>query len=246
MVKRAIDAEESSSYTAETRPSKRTRVDPVKKSNALSPKAFKECFIECLDLVQTVQQDGGEVSFDVDYYAAASLSQHDFDACFNLIKTTSASDYKRSTMKWRPDHKKHEMRDPDMHYMIVRRRLPQDADGRSDHMEGFLSFMLDHDSLPCVPVLYVYEIHLAESVRGLGLGAKLLGVSEELASRVGVDKVMLTCFLSNTNAAQFYQHHGYSQDAVSPGDRQTRNKVVKADYVIMSKVVARGTGDERS
>ena len=100
---------------------------------------------------------------------------------------------------------------------------------------GFLSFMVDHDSSPSVPVLYIYEIHLAESLRGLGLGNHLIQVTERLASNIGLDKVMLTCFLCNKKAYRYYTDRGFVADACSPADRKTRNKVVAVDYVIMSR-----------
>lgn len=64
--------------------------------------------------------------------------------------------------------------------------------------------------------------------------------AEGIAREAGVDKVMLTCFVSNENAWAFYRKLGYEVDVCSPGDRTTRNKVVKVDYVIMSKDVSEG------
>jgi hypothetical protein len=48
---------------------------------------------------------------------------------------------------------------------------------------------------------------------------------------------MLTVFTANKRAKSMYEKLGYSKDECSPGDRVTRNKVIKADYVIMSKSI---------
>jgi hypothetical protein len=64
-----------------------------------------------------------------------------------------------------------------------------------------------------------------------------MDVAEKIAENVAVEKVMLTCFLSNEHAHRFYKKRGYVADVCSPEDRRTRNKVVKPDYVIMSKDV---------
>ena len=74
-------------------------------------------------------------------------------------------------------------------------------------------------------------------MRGLGYGRDLMQLAEQVAKRVGVDKVMLTCFVSNQKALAFYQSLGYSPDVCSPADRKLRTKILKADYVIMSKDV---------
>ena len=64
-----------------------------------------------------------------------------------------------------------------------------------------------------------------------------MDVAEDIAQKALIEKVMLTCFLSNGKAHSFYEKRGYVADACSPEDRVTRNKVVKPDYVIMSKGV---------
>ena len=51
-----------------------------------------------------------------------------------------------------------------------------------------------------------------------------------------VEKVMLTCFLSNAHGLKFYEKMGFSKDAFSPGDRRLRGgKVLTPDYVILSR-----------
>ncbi|KAM3416070.1 hypothetical protein BST61_g9555 [Cercospora zeina] len=200
----------------------------VEAVNKLSEKDFKEAYIAEEDLRPFMGSDSH-------FRFAKNLSQADLQGCFNLIERTSRHDYEPSSFGWHPKRKMREMKDKEMRYIILRDSSPQESSVAT--ASGFLSFMLTHDSTPPVPVLYVYEVHLDESTRGKGLGKLLMRVAEDIARRVGVEKVMLTCFTSNVKARTFYEYLGYDVDVCSPEDRKTRNKVVKVDYVIMSKTL---------
>ena len=180
--------------------------------------------------------------FRITLKAAKDLSKPELNGCFELIESTSRPDYESSSWGWHPKRKKHEMKEDEMRYMLVRECSAGKQPDDSASLDGFLSFMLTHDSTPSVPVLYIYEIHLSQTLRKLRLGSHLMDVAEGIAESVGVEKVMLTCFLSNDKARGFYKRRGYVTDVCSPEDRTTRNKVVMADYIIMSKPV----GDKRS
>ena len=63
-----------------------------------------------------------------------------------------------------------------------------------------------------------------------------MGLVEEVGTKVGVRKVMLTVFVVNVGARKFYEELGYGVDEYSPGPRGLRGGVVKEpDYVILSK-----------
>ncbi|KAK6393394.1 hypothetical protein LTR65_002685 [Meristemomyces frigidus] len=204
----------------------------VEEANSLSHKAFYDRYISGPNVwYGSLKHD---VAYSLEDESAAPPRPIDLTLCFNLIEETSRGDYEASSKGWHPRSKRREMRDPAMRYLLV----------GMDHrifaavpLEGFMSFMITHDSTPSVPVLYIYEIHLAGPHRGKGLGKHLMCLAEEIARRVGVEKVMLTCFVSNSEARQFYERLGYAVDECSPADRKTRKKTVKADYVIMSKRV---------
>tara|TARA_R110002003_G_scaffold97_7_gene7790 strand:- start:12779 stop:13876 length:1098 start_codon:yes stop_codon:yes gene_type:complete len=104
-------------------------------------------------------------------------------------------------------------------------------------VRGFISFMFTHDDPPHEnrEVLYIYEIHLHERLRGGGLGSKLIKFAENAAKECGVSKTMLTVFSNNTGARAVYEKLGYVKDACSPEDKIVRKRVIQADYVIMSK-----------
>ena len=101
-------------------------------------------------------------------------------------------------------------------------------------MEAFASFMLTYEDGE--EVVYLYEIHLGEELRGSGLGRYLMDLVENVGRKAGMGKCMLTVFMSNEAARKFYERLGYDVDEFSPGPRRLRNGVVKeADYVILSK-----------
>ena len=110
-------------------------------------------------------------------------------------------------------------------------------------IQGFLSFMPTHeDSISC---LYIYEIHLAPELRGSGLGSHLIKMVEGVAGRVGVEKVMLTCFVRNRGARRFYEKLGYSVEEVIEGRKlrgaKKTDEVDESGYLIMGKAV-QGSG----
>jgi ribosomal protein S18 acetylase RimI-like enzyme len=216
----------------------------VEDINALSIQDFRSRFVD--ENILEYQSDRAEATsdFQISLVAADWLAPDEYNAAFHLIEETSRADYESSTFGWHPRRKRKEMLGPDMKYLLVRRKNMQpkiertkDRGDVDTSILGFLSFMVDYDSSPSVPVLYIYEIHLAESLRGLGLGNHLMHVADLLAQKIGLAKVMLTCFLCNKKAYRFYADHGFLKDACSPEDRKTRNKVVAVDYAILSKDV---------
>ena len=225
----------------------------VESINALGIEDFRSRFVQEDMLKYQTERKDSSAAFDLSLVAADWLTPGEYNASFNLIEATSRSDYESSTFGWHPRRKRKEMLEPEMKYLLVRSRGAEPTIERTTTKSGdvdtsvlgFLSFMVDHDSSPSVPVLYIYEIHLAESLRGLGLGNHLMQVTERLASNMGLDMVMLTCFLCNKKAHNFYTDGGFGKDACSPADRKTRNKVVAVDYVIMSKAAPATAAEPR-
>jgi N-alpha-acetyltransferase 40 len=68
-----------------------------------------------------------------------------------------------------------------------------------------------------------------------------MSLLEGVAERIpGVDKVMLTCFLSNSKGLEFYRRLGFEKAAHSPETRRLRSgKMFVPDYLIMSKDVGK-------
>ncbi len=79
------------------------------------------------------------------------------------------------------------------------------------------------------------------------MGTLLLGFHSTVAYNLPpITKVMLTCFLSNTKALGFYHKRGFATDDISPTPRRLRGKVIRPDYVILSKTVGRAVLEEAS
>lgn len=73
------------------------------------------------------------------------------------------------------------------------------------------------------------------------MGSLLMSLQATVAENLPpITKVMLTCFLSNKHAFEFYKKAGFDKDEISPEPRKLRfGKTFVPDYVIMSKAVIR-------
>jgi ribosomal protein S18 acetylase RimI-like enzyme len=229
-----------------------SHTDLVRNTNALSVLEFQSRFLprdpHLLTFIasSSATPDGTAKNIVISFKFSSELAKSDLGGCFSLIKETSSEAYKNSVVRWRPKAKKEEMRDPDMRYLIV--RLPDSlaessTPNQSDlPVSGFLSFMITYDDDHEFAVLYVYEIHLSERLRGCGVGAHLMHLAEIIAQRIGLTKVMLTVFSSNSAAHNFYRKLGFSKDKSSPESRVLRNGIHKpVDYMILSKDVLKST-----
>lgn len=202
----------------------------VEKANSLDDATYESSFLPDLDL--------NSPGLMLEFASAAELSQRqqqqgksgsDLEACFQLLKSTSIDDYKASTLGWSTAGKREEMLFPDMRYIIVR--------GKQDKsVQGFISFMITYED--GYEIVYIYEIHLIEALRGQHIGSKLVTIVEEAGRRAEMSKVMLTVFARNHVGSRFYERIGYSLDAYSPEPRVLRGGVVKEpDYRILSKAL---------
>lgn len=202
---------------------------PVEAGNALPVKEYRKKFIPQLLNDYTFESPKSSSKYRISLESSSSITSADLDACYNLIVDTSEENYAHSSMGWRPKQKRKEMKLPDMRYLLVRTStdsLP----------EGFASFMLTYEDGD--EVVYLYEIHLQESLRGTGLGKKLMSFVEEVGQVAGMAMAMLTVFKNNADARKFYDGLDYSLDKFSPGAKILRNGVVKeCDYEILSKVL---------
>ncbi len=206
----------------------------IEAANALSLASFKEDYIsnDSPQLNFTTPRSG--TTYSISLYTSSTISPADFESCFHLIESTSCSAYATSSIGWSPTKKRKEMRLPDLRYLLVRSSVDS-----TSAIEAFLSFMLTYEDGH--EVIYCYEIHLPPSIRGCGLGKHLMRIMEEIGTRVGVEKAMLTVFVANDGAIQFYARLGYGEDEYSPKPRKLRGgKSKRADYVILSRGLKQG------
>ncbi|KAH7156295.1 acyl-CoA N-acyltransferase [Dactylonectria macrodidyma] len=176
---------------------------------------------------------GTRAAYALSLSGPGDLCDEELDACFNLVDETSGADYRNSSFGWHVAVKKKEMRSPDLRYILVK-----DADSI---IKGFTSLMPTFENHE--PVVYCYEIHLKPELQGTGLGTQLMGYLVAIAENIPtVEKVMLTCFVSNTAGLKFYEKLGFDKDDHSPRERKLRGgKTVVPDYVILSRRTATGS-----
>ena len=223
----------------------------VETINSLDYTTYKSRFLKSNDL--TAASRGISVCIDrtvqIEFLFPELLKDNDghiIDACFALIQNSSAAAYKSSEMKWSPSNKRKEMVLPDMRYLIISEEnsastpctdeCSRDAETTTRPVVlGFISFMITYED--GYEVLYVYEVHLSENLRGQGVGTVLMDIVEEIGRSAGVEKCMLTVFRSNRGAVRWYERRGYILDDFSPGPRTLRNGMLKQPtYLILSKV----------
>jgi GNAT superfamily N-acetyltransferase len=181
---------------------------------------------------------------------STKMRRSELAACFDLISNTSQEHYKASTRGWDPGYKVEEMTQHDMMYLLVRQAegyigvdkttSPPPNAGSPGGILGFFSFKFepeDEEYEMMRPVTYIYEIHLDDRLRGQGLGARMIKWVEDQSRLVRISKVMLTVFTANEGAKKMYEREGFGRDPLTPADRVTRRRVIKTDYVIMSKEI---------
>ncbi|MCJ1438741.1 hypothetical protein MMC27_008131 [Xylographa pallens] len=204
-----------------------TQLPLIERVNALPLSTFASLYLPDNYSCFNYTHPQSSTSYTISFHSSKNISSADLSTCFDLIATTSASTYAGSSTGWHPRKKRKEMRLPDLRYFLVNRT----PDGP---LEGFLSFMLTYEDGK--EVIYVYEVHFAETLRKGGLGKLLMGLVEEVGRKVVVEKVMLTVFVANEGARIFYERLGYDVDEFSPEERKLRGGIVIVpDYVILSK-----------
>ncbi|CAM6042676.1 unnamed protein product [Sphagnum compactum] len=160
--------------------------------------------------------------------------------------------------EWPAEEKKkrRDMVSPDARYIIVREKnLSQDSKfssdsnlGLSDHhhcaglwganggdpVVAFVHyrFVVEHD----VPVLYVFEIQLEQSVQGKGFGKFLMQFLELIARKNNMKAVLLTVQKRNTRAMAFYtQKLRFVVASISPSRWQDTLTGAEMTYEILCK-----------
>eukprot|EP00890_Picochlorum_soloecismus_P005838 jgi/Picsp_1/6255/NSC_03609-R1_protein len=95
--------------------------------------------------------------------------------------------------------------------------------------EGFahIRYEIEED----MPIIYIYEIQIAERAQGRGLGKYIMRTIEDIAKTNGISAIMLTVFSRNKPARKLYESIGYSKHKSSP-DPET-------GYIILSKPITR-------
>jgi ribosomal protein S18 acetylase RimI-like enzyme len=200
---------------------------PVELGNSLSLREYIERFLPEVSKGLKFESPKLAKPYVITLELSSSISPADLEDCYKLLTETSKADYETAAMGWHPRKKLREMRLPDLRYLMV--KPEPDAP-----LEGFASFMLTYEDGN--EVVYLYEVHLQESLRGTGLGKKLMSLVESAGRSAGMSKAMLTVFRNNTSARAFYEALRYAVDEYSPEPKVLRGGVIKQpDYDILFK-----------
>ncbi|KAI9171729.1 putative N-acetyltransferase [Paramyrothecium foliicola] len=227
----ATDKEQQASAPKRATRSRPALISPIETANKKNDEEFITLYMRpSAEWTQWTHPVAG-TKYSLGLKQPGALSEEEAEECFRLVEKTSGDDYRSSSVGWHPAVKRKEMRSPDLRYLVVK-----DGDGK---LKGFTSMMPTFENGE--PVVYCYEIHLEPELQRTGLGKQLMQHVMDVAENVpSVRKTMLTCFLSNLNGRNFYEKMGFVTDPSSPGERKLRGgKVVKPDYVILSRMTAR-------
>ncbi|KDN38323.1 hypothetical protein K437DRAFT_27449 [Tilletiaria anomala UBC 951] len=166
--------------------------------------------------------------------------------------------YDQSAQGWNRREKLKEMREAPSRFLLARasvRTRAEDALSEGANVSaagkgelvGYTMFRLDFEECDeddplrlideqDIELAYCYELQVAPPYRGKGVGQFLLGCLEDIAKASRMKKVMLTAFLHNRSALEFYRAQGYTPDLISPQETDGDGHTI-ADYQILSKAL---------
>eukprot|EP00026_Physarum_polycephalum_P014488 Phypoly_transcript_15006.p1 GENE.Phypoly_transcript_15006~~Phypoly_transcript_15006.p1 ORF type:complete len:173 (+),score=17.25 Phypoly_transcript_15006:424-942(+) len=142
---------------------------------------------------------------------------------FNLAKENMEQWYK-TAWGWSDSKKLNELQDPDSRFLVA-------FEVGSRKPKAFMHFRFVFENE--VEVLYVYELQAESDIRSKGVGRLMMKLSELIAIKYQMKKVMLTCFIKNDRAIQFYlKKLNYEIDEISPSKSIEENEIT---YEILSR-----------
>ncbi|KAG8682883.1 hypothetical protein FRC11_014233 [Ceratobasidium sp. 423] len=109
-------------------------------------------------------------------------------------------------IKWNPKEKKEELFNELSRLVVV-----QDDQG---DVQAFSMFRFEAEKNyygKMEFLIYLYEIQVAEGLRGTGICRRTFTALESIAREFQAQLIMLTCFKCNTQALAIYEHFGYQE-----------------------------------
>ncbi|KAG7396840.1 N-alpha-acetyltransferase 40 [Phytophthora boehmeriae] len=171
-------------------------------------------------------RNGADVS--VQGAQAKELSDATRASVVQLFEDNMKALYQNSDWGYDAAAKRTELFEDEARYLLV-----FEGESSSTSLVGFAHFRFVEDDGALV--LYLYEVQLASSVQGHGLGKFLMQLLQLVARKHGMELMVLTVFKSNTGAMRFYRDRlGFDIDETSPSACGDDSQ----DYEILSKNVA--------
>jgi ribosomal protein S18 acetylase RimI-like enzyme len=148
------------------------------------------------------------------------------------VRSALRDAYRGTTLPWSAAGKRCELR------AAAQRLLFADPPGGgTPEPVAFVSFRVDEYEGGAAGELaaYVYEVYVAPESRRCGMAGALLALVDAVCRRVGVLRIVLTVFCSNTAALRLYKDKmGYVADLSCP----TLHDNAEAGYQILTKTIA--------
>jgi len=191
------------------------------------------------------------------------------EQCMNLFQMNMKTMYEKSSWGLDLDEKSSQLSHDNARFLIVTRKKCNDDDDNdddnNDEVVAFTHFRFecsveecnDHNCTYCKqtswtlrndkdaknhqPILYLYEIQIDPRLQRQNIGKKLMTMTQIIAMKMKMTKVILTVFKFNNQAMDFYKKKlGYKTDESSPDCFIDDGDDEEVDYVILSKVVQVG------
>ena len=197
-------------------------------------KVFAGAYDKFVDNAADELSQVSERELSIEFSPSSELSAETMQRCMNLFERNMGEMYSRSSWGLDLHEKLKDFSHKHSRFLLVFDKTNENSNesvGRS--LVAFLNFRfcLNDDEHPECAVFYVYELQVEPSYRKAGIGRHLMAQAETMAAAGEMDKTVLTVFLSNSGAMEFYKRLGYCEDESSP----RQNGDTAADYEILSK-----------
>eukprot|EP00871_Galdieria_phlegrea_P000697 jgi/Galph1/1628/GphlegSOOS_G307.1 len=171
----------------------------------------------------------GHIKLEVQGDKASELPLETLLWCYQIVEKHTRSDYERAGL-WSSSGKKAELKSEAARYLLVRQKSTR-------NLVGFVHYRFTLEDNE--HVVYIYEIHIIEGYRRLGIGMWMMELVQTIGRLTNMRKVMLTVFKSNKQALRFYKEKlGFSLDPSSPelcGDNDCKYEILCKPLVCHSE-----------
>lgn len=175
------------------RPRQRTRRNVSAKETIANANAMEDPFAE---LHMTMELPYSRLSeIRLRWKSGPSLSNTEREWMLKSVAELKGY-YEKSIMEWDEAEKQRDLRHPQQRFLIASHEM-------FGERMAFLSFRWDLEEGE--PIMYVYELGVAEEARGNRLGFALMRYAEDLNRKLFIESIMLTVFNNNSPAVRLYR-----------------------------------------
>lgn len=158
----------------------------------------------------SVTKDGQEEAYTLQSFSGTEIVGKVKSRVYSILEENMQEMYIAASWGWDESAKRKEIFHPLSRFLVL-----LTSDGKVAAYVTF-RFEWDDEDEPEYPVLFLYEIQVAEEYRGRGLGTILMDHLKKIADHFELRKILLTVFKINTRALEFYKKVGFGIDANSP------------------------------